>query len=103
MRLRASIELGMHRDPRGADALLKACEDKDDAVARAAGVALHSCGAGEHLDPLVALLEHERPAVRIAAASALSGLERAISPLAGRLEQEEDAEVREVLRKAINP
>ncbi|MHC4605307.1 MAG: protein kinase domain-containing protein [Planctomycetota bacterium] len=102
-RLRAAVELGMHGDARAAKPLLKACTDADDAVARAAGVALRGCGAEEHVGELVALLDHARPAVRIAAASALAGLPEALKALGGRLQKERDAAVIEVLKKAINP
>ena len=102
-RLRAAIELGMHADERAADALLQACEDPDDAIARAAGVALRDCGAAKHRDALVALLAGERPAVRIAAASALGGVkgEEVENALAARLGKEKDKGVRDVLLKAL--
>ena len=93
----------MHADERAADALLRACEDPDDAIARAAGVALRNCGAAKHRDALVALLAGERPAVRIAAASALGGVkgEEIENALADRLGKEKDKGVRDVLLKAL--
>ena len=98
-RLRAVIELGLHKDARASSALLAACRDADDDVARAAGVALKACGAEKHREALIPLLDHDRPAVRIAAAFALAGPEEALKK---RLDVETDPAVKAVLRWAVD-
>lgn len=77
--------------------------DVDDAVARASGVALKSCGASVLLERLLPFLDHERPAVRIAAGAALTGTPEAVRALATRLSAETDPEVQAVLQHALQP
>jgi HEAT repeat protein len=91
-------------DDRAVEPLVKALDDKDWRVRHGACVALAGFKAGSSVKPLCECLEDGRGEVRCAAAATLAAIgdERALEPLRERFKEDNDADAKQAMAKAID-